>query len=44
MNWAIVEMNYKSFLMRRFSSRKNRLFKWNEYICHKIIAVYCGII
>jgi hypothetical protein len=43
-NWAIAEMNYKSFLMRRPSSSKNCLFKWNEYACHKIVAVHFGII
>jgi hypothetical protein len=29
-NWAIVETNYKSFLMRHPSSRKDRLFKWSD--------------
>jgi hypothetical protein len=37
-------MNHKSFLMRRPSSRKDRLFEWNKYICHKIGAVHFGII
>jgi hypothetical protein len=44
MNWVNIKMNHKSFLMRRPSSRKDRLFKWNEYICHKIVAVLFGII
>jgi hypothetical protein len=39
-NWTIVEMNHKSFLMQRLSSRKDCLFKWNEHACHKIIVVY----
>jgi hypothetical protein len=43
-NWAIAEMNHKSFLMRLPSSRKDCLFKWNEYICYKIVAVHFGII
>jgi hypothetical protein len=30
--------------MRRPSSTKDRLFKWNEDVCHKIVAVYFGII
>jgi hypothetical protein len=37
-------MNHKSFLMRRLSSRKNCLFKWNQYVCHKIVAVHFDII
>jgi hypothetical protein len=44
MNWVNIKMNHKSFLMRLPSSRKDRLFKWNEYICHKIVAVLFGII
>jgi hypothetical protein len=37
-------MNHKSFLMRRPSSRKDRLFKWNEYVRYKIVAVRFDII
>jgi hypothetical protein len=43
-NWAIVKMNHKSFPMRCPSSRKNRLFEWNKYICHKVASVHFGII
>jgi hypothetical protein len=43
-NWAIVEMNYKSFLMRRPSSRKDRLFEWSNHICPKLCAVHFDII
>jgi hypothetical protein len=43
-NWAIVDMSYKSFLIRRPSSKKDRLFKWNECICHKIVIVHFDII
>jgi hypothetical protein len=43
-NWAIVKMNDKSFLMRRPCSRKDHLFKWNEYVCHKRGSVHFGII
>jgi hypothetical protein len=43
-NWAIAEMNNKSFLMQRPSSRKDRLVKWNKYSCHKIGAVHVGTI
>jgi hypothetical protein len=44
MNGAIVEMNHKSFLTARPSSRKDHLFKENESIRHKIIAVYFDMI
>jgi hypothetical protein len=27
---AIVEINHQSFLIRRASSRKDRLFEWNK--------------
>jgi hypothetical protein len=37
-------MNHKLFLMPRSSSRKDRLLKWNEDTCHKIVAVHFGII
>jgi hypothetical protein len=30
--------------MWRPSSRKDRLFERNEYVCHKIVAVHFGII
>jgi hypothetical protein len=43
-NKAIVEMNHKLFFMRRLSSRKDRLFERNKYICHKIGAVHFGMI
>jgi hypothetical protein len=43
-NWAIIEMNHKSFLMRRPSSRKDRLFEWSKWICHKVWAVHFGTI
>jgi hypothetical protein len=33
-----------SFLMRRPSSRKDRLFDWSKYICHKVGAVHFDII
>jgi hypothetical protein len=41
---AIIAVNHKSFLMRRPSSRKDCLFKWNECFCHKIVTVYFDII
>jgi hypothetical protein len=37
-------MNHMSLLMQRPSSRKDRLFKWNEEVYHKIVAVHFGII
>jgi hypothetical protein len=30
--------------MRHPSSRKDHLFKWNEYVCHKMIAIHFGTI
>jgi hypothetical protein len=39
-NRAIVDMNHKSFLMHRLSSRKDRLFNRTEYFCYKIVVVY----
>jgi hypothetical protein len=37
-------MNHKSFLLRLPSSRKDRLFEWNEYVCYKIVAAHFGVI
>jgi hypothetical protein len=30
--------------MQRSSSRKDLIFEWNLYVCHKIVAVHFGII
>jgi hypothetical protein len=39
-NWTIVNMNHKSFLIRRPSSRKDCLFEWSKYVCNKVGAVH----
>jgi hypothetical protein len=44
LNWAIVEMNDKSFLIRRPSLRKDRFFERSKYICDKVGVVHFGII
>jgi hypothetical protein len=43
-NPAIVDMNHKLFLMRRPSSRKDRLVKRTYDLCLKIVAIHFGII
>jgi hypothetical protein len=43
-NWAVINMNYKLFLILCSSSRKDRLFKWTQYMYHKVFAVHFDII
>jgi hypothetical protein len=37
-------MNHESFLTRRPSSTKDRLLKWNQFACQKIVVVDFDII